>query len=473
MQQNMSELIDYIALFANALEKQNPVEFQKCITINPPLSVANIRKEFPEPTEIDLYHIPEKFRPVLICHLKLIKAVYTEKSLDSAFDALEEMIKNLIRASSTQPNWINGPLIQCYKDLIAVYNTKEAKNPENLEDFIQDESGLPWGQAPRKSHLHRLVDICKDGFSLSFGDKNENAELSKKKDIYFFLSNLIKFSIKLGNFNFAESCLTAVKQQANTLPKLDASISNKKYGVAYLYYQGLMALDNGKFSESEKYLDEAIELMADYQDTKSKQLEQILLILIPLKLHNKGQMPSKKVWLKYPSLRVLYRDNFLKAIRQGDIAKFDESMEKFRVVLLKRHLYMLVELLREIVYVQLFRTTFKICSSLNQGDKAHIVALNAFQLALEYSTFHNSQKGDFNFSTDHLYQVTLSDVEYIFGNLVMKGKVKGYIHHQSKRIVFAKGDPFVTTKKGPPSQQQARTNSPTPVSSTAQAKAWG
>lgn len=79
---------------------------------------------------------------------------------------------------------------------------------------------------------------------------------------------MIKFSIKLGNFNFAESCLTAVKQQANTLPKLDASISNKKYGVAYLYYQGLMALDNGKFSESEKYLDEAIELMADYQDTK-------------------------------------------------------------------------------------------------------------------------------------------------------------------------------------------------------------
>lgn len=61
------------------------------------------------------------------------------------------------------------------------------------------------------------------------------------------------------------------------------------------------------------------------------------MILIPLKLHNKGQMPLKKIWLKYPSLRVLYRDNFLKAIRQGDIAKFDESMEKFRVVLLKRH----------------------------------------------------------------------------------------------------------------------------------------
>lgn len=124
----------------------------------------------------------------------------------------------------------------------------------------------------------------------------------------------------------------------------------------------------------------------------------------------------------------------------------------------------------------LFRTTFKICTELNEGDKSHIIAANAFQLALEYSTFHIRQQGDFNFSTDHLYQTSLSEVEYIFGNLVLKGKVKGYVHHQLKRIVFAKGDPFTIVKKEKSESQQQeqqqqsnRTKSPTP----APAQAWG
>ncbi|RCK65157.1 Protein CSN12 [Candida viswanathii] len=459
-QTKMSELIDYIALFAKSLDEKNVQAFQNCITINPSLTVANVRKQFPDPNQIDLYYVKEEFRPVLIAHLKLMRAVYGEKSLDLAFDALEELISSLIRAGTHQTNWINAPLIQSFKDLIAVYNAKEAKNPENLDEFVSsDEGDIGAMRMAKRSQLERLVLLFRDAFSLAFGDKEENKELSRQKDIYFFLSNLVKYSIKLDKFNLADASIQAVKPKANILPSMDSSIENKKYGVTYLYYQGLRALDNGKFAESEKHLDDAIALMAGYLNTKSKQLEQILLILIPLKLYNKGVTPLKKVWLKFPTLQVLYRDNFFKAVKQGNIAKFDEAMEKFQIVLLKKHLYQLVELLRECVRLQLFRKTFKICSELNKNGKPHIVPVNAFQLAVEYSTYHTRQTGDFNFSTDHLYNTSLSDVEYIFGQLVYRGKVRGYIHHSKGLIVFAKGDPFA-----PPSTEQqhqaARTNSP-------------
>ena len=55
-----------------------------------------------------------------------------------------------------------------------------------------------------------------------------------------------------------------------------------------------MALDDGDYIESEENLEHAMKLMDDYQDLKSNQLGQILLVLIPLKLHNHGQFPLKR-----------------------------------------------------------------------------------------------------------------------------------------------------------------------------------
>ena len=100
----MSELVNYIHEFGTALKEENPSDFIKCITISPTITIANTRKEFPEPNDVDLFHIPEKFRPVLKCHIQLMKAVYNEKSLDKAFDVLNQLILNLIMASDFLTN---------------------------------------------------------------------------------------------------------------------------------------------------------------------------------------------------------------------------------------------------------------------------------------------------------------------------------------------------------------------------------
>ncbi|EMG47936.1 CSN12 Protein CSN12 [Candida maltosa Xu316] len=434
----MTELIDYIATFAKALKEEDVNTFRSCITINPSLSIANIRKEYREPTDVDLYHVPEKFRPVLLSHLKLMKAVYTEKSLNLAFDELNDLILNLIRASDFQSNWINKPLITSFNELIAIYQTKEAKDPEDLDSFIDDDSEVFDGGQAKKSSLETLVTTFRKGFNLSFNDKNPDPTKTKLNEIYYFLSNLVKYCFKLGKLNMADSIIKAVKQAGERLPPFTSSVRNKKYGIVYLYYRSLIELDNGDYIESEKSLETALDLIKDYPNTKSKQLSQILLVLIPLKLQNHGKMPSKKVWLKYPLLRVIYRDNFFKAIKLGDIGLFEESMAKFQHVLLKKHLYTLIESLKPWVYFQLIKKTFDICYEINPvADKKHMIKSSTFQLAIEYSKYHLRHKEDFRFAQDHLYNTNLNEVEYIIGNLMQLGKIKGYIH-SSRLVVFSK-----------------------------------
>lgn len=441
----MSELVNYIHEFGTALKEENPSDFIKCITISPTITIANTRKEFPEPNDVDLFHIPEKFRPVLKCHIQLMKAVYNEKSLDKAFDVLNQLILNLIMASDFLTNWINRPLIKSLSELVAIYKTKESRNPEDLDSFIEDDADAFGGTTQsQKSCLESLVITFRKACQLSLGDKNLDSELTKRNDVYYFLANFVKYCFKLGKLDLAKSVIKAVKNISNRLPALDSTVKTKKYGVIYLYYQALMALDDGDYIESEENLEYAMKLMDDYQDLKSSQLGQILLVLIPLKLHNHGQFPLKKIWLKYPVLRSLYRDNFLKAILEGNIAKFNQSSEKFQIILLKKHLYVLIEMLRPLVHLQLIKKTYRLIMELNSDSKSkHLVPISAFQLALEYSTFNKDYECDFNFAGDHLYAISKSETECILGYLISKGRIRAYLSTLKEGyVVFAKTDTF-------------------------------
>lgn len=440
----MSGLVNYVHEFGTALKEENSKALTKCLTISPTITIANTRKDFPEPSDVDLFHIPEKFRPVLKCHIQLMKAVYNEKSLDKAFEVLNQLILNLIMASDFLTNWINHPLIKSLSELIAIYKTKESRNPEDLDSFIEDDTDAMDGTQSQKSCLETLVITFRKACQLSLGDKNLDWKLSKRNDVYYFLANFVKYCFKLGKLDLAKSVTKAVKNISDRLPALDSSVKTKKYGVIYLYYQALMALDDGDYVESEKNLDYALKLMDDYQDLKSNQLGQILLVLIPLKLYNHGQFPLKKIWLKYPVLRALYRDNFLKAILEGNIARFNQSLEKFQTILLKKHLYVLIEMLRPLVHLQLIKKTYNLNMELNPDSKTkHVIPIRAFQLALEYSTFNKNYKCDFNFAGDHLYTISKFETECIVGYLITKRRIKAYLSVLKEGcVIFAKTDVF-------------------------------
>ncbi|RLV91685.1 Protein CSN12 [Spathaspora sp. JA1] len=443
----MSEkLLNYLKHVQVYIETRNCHKLLGCLTINPGKAEGELRASFPEPNDFDLYSIPEKFQPVVINHLKVIKAIHRDNSLAAAFEYSNEMVLSLTRASeSSEFLWIQPVLLDCFRELVLVYTVKEKQDPDDLENFSEmegmDDGGGEFGSGKSISCLEKLAITFNKGFKLSLNDKNPDLAKSRRNDIYFYLANLIKIYFKLKKYELAKSVQKAVTGTRNPLPKMKDCKNHKKYCVVYLYYSAFMALDDGDYRSSEADLDLALSLIQDYQDyAKSKQFQQIMMLLLPLKLYNQGKLPSKRFWLQNPSLRVMYRDNIFRAVLQGDISKFDHAIKNFRIVLLKNRLYVLIESLRQYCQLSLVRKTVGMIKEIKND---HIISLSAFQLAFEYSQYHEQDFSiNFDFAKDHSYNTTIAEVECILANLIASGKVKGYISHAQRCIVLSKSNPF-------------------------------
>lgn len=414
-----------------------------CLTLNPGLQEGPLRALFPEPNDFDLYQLPEKFRPVVKSHLKLMKAVYIHKSIDMSFSELSDLVNNLIRAGDSQTKWINVPLMNSLNELLAVYKVRQQSHPEDVASLEFQDLEIDDLTPQKSSSLEQLANIINKAFKLSLNDKNPELHLSKRMDIYFFLALLIKVYFKLNKLELAKSVEKALKGTRFQLPDMGSSISNHTSGITYYYYSSLLSLDDGDFVQSEEKLVQALELIRYYKSLFSKQSQQILLILLPLKMYNKQKSPQnvKKFWRHYPDLQTMYHNNLFKAIREGNLALFDACVSKFQTIFLKNHLYLLIELLRQHCYLNLIKTCVSIVQENNEDPQSHIVPLTAFQLSFEYSKYNISNTNPFDFS-NHLYNYTLDEIECIVANLIALGKIKGYLSHTNRCIVLSKTTPF-------------------------------
>ena len=79
----------------------------------------------------------------------------------------------------------------------------------------------------------------------------------------------------------------------------------------------------------------------------------ILAYLIPLRVL-KGYLPAKELLARFPVLEGLYLP-FIDAIRHGDLATFDRTLEENEHKLLALNLYLTVERSRELCMRGLFR----------------------------------------------------------------------------------------------------------------------
>ncbi|CAI5759883.1 unnamed protein product [Candida verbasci] len=444
---NSNQLANYIQTFTQAIRTKDCEKFKLCITLNPGKEEAEIRSKFNEPNEIDLYDIKddkERFKPIISNHLKVIKSVYITKSLDATFQNLNELILNLIRASELESNWIMPALISSFNELIQVYKVQEVREPEDLDSIMESDMDFVGGnQTIKKSNLETLINTLRKGFNLSFNDKNIDFSKSKRNDIYFFLGYLMKYCFKMRKNEFAKSMLKVVKGAQQPLPniKQSKSIEVKKYGIIYLYYQSLILLDDQKYLESENLLKEALDVIyLNYKVKKCKQIQQIYLIYLPLRLYNHGKLPSKQVYKNYPILRILYHDNIFKAIKQGNLNNFDNVVYKFRNILLKHHLYILTESLKQYIYLKLIKKVFQFTNEL-EPPPDNKKSFSGFQLAIELSSLNEEQIKKIDFS-NHNYNIDTNEVECILANLITKDRIRAYMSHSQKSIVFSKKIPF-------------------------------
>ena len=443
-----SPLSLYLSFVLTSIRNEDASNFRNCITINPGVNEGSLRSSFPEPSEFDLYPLPEKFRPIVKNYLKLMKSIYILNDIDSSLNDLNEMVNNLNRAADTQTNWINPALINASTELINVYQVKQKSNPDVEQQ--QEDDGTTASTSTSSSSLEKLATTINNSFKLSLNDKNLDLKQSKRTDIYFFLGNLIKIYFKLGKLELAKSVEKALKGTRFDLPPLDNPIpSKKKHSVTYLYYSAMLSLDDSNFVDTESKLVTAMNLLSYYKEPKfiTKHMEMILMILIPLRLYNNSLLPTQLTWEKFPNLKFVYKDCLFKAIIKGDLKSFEKCQSRFQILFLKRHLYLLVENLKSLCYLQLVKKVAKIFSQLSEDKTStHIVPLSAFQVGLEVSTNWKRDQNNSYVAIDpsQPYSQHLDEIECILANLIFEGKIKGYISHGNKCIVLSKTNAFPT-----------------------------
>lgn len=414
---------EFIDQFKTALRQQNGVKLNQLLEINRPdgPQVA----QYSEPSEFDLFDIDNKFHNVIKYYLRLIKSIYINNDIKNSFLNYNQLVLDLNRFAETQNNWINITLIKCCKELIGIYSVMEKSFPEEI---VADHSN-EIVSSNKISSLEMLANTINKSFKLSLNDKNLQLNESKRIDIYFFLSCLIKIYFKLGNIELAKSIEKALKGTRFELPKLNKSLTDKNSAIIYLYYSSILSLDDSNFKECQSKLTTALTLMS-YTSDKScieHQFQQIMIMYLPLALYNEKKLPKAYIWRQFPALDYVYNKNFFQFIKSGAIDKYDKFMEQTQSFLLKTNLYLLFQNLKQLAYVSFIKKIVKVHQELNNDPKSnHIIPFSAFEVGFKYITL------DFDYD----------QIECILAGLIANGNIKGYLSHGNKCIVLSKTAAF-------------------------------
>ncbi|SGZ55697.1 CIC11C00000002135 [Sungouiella intermedia] len=436
-------LYEYIQEFAKAIASQKLKKLRNLLTINPGPEEGALRASFQDPSDVDLYLFPDKFKAVLQSYLQLMKSIYVAADINRSFHDHLDLMVHLNRAAETQTNWICPTLINCSNELISIYQVRAKLYPDEEGDSDDLEK-------PTTNSLELVANTINRSFKICLTDKNSDMTQSKKSSIHFFLATLIKIYFKLDRLELAKSMEKALMGTGLAIPTIVHSpVEYRKHIVTYLYYSALLSLDEGDYAFAETKLLTAMEFLSCYKLQKkvTAQAEKILFLLVPLKLHNSRSVLPLEVWDRYTSLRYVYKDQLFDAIYTGNLRKFDECINKFQALFLKRHIFILVLNLKSLCYLRLIKRTASICGEMNT-QTPHILAFSGLQLALEFSKGNKYESNGYGVPesvANGEYSTSYEELECIMANLIAKRLIKGYLSHGNRCVVFLKTNAFPLT----------------------------
>lgn len=433
-------LYDYIQEFAKAITSEKLKKLRSLLTINPGPQQGALRAGFQEPSDVDLYLFPDKFKAVIQAYLQLMKSIYVANDINRSFHDYLDLMVHLNRVAETQTNWICPTLINCSNELISVYQVRSKLYPDAEGESDEFDK-------PTTNSLELVANAINRSFKICLTDKNTDMARSKKSSIHFFLATLIKIYFKLDRLELAKSMEKALMGTGLAIPTIVHSpVEYRKHIVTYLYYSALLSLDEGDFAFAETKLLTAMEFLACYKLPKkvTAQAEKILFLLVPLKLHNSRSVLPNSVWEQFPNLKYVYKEQLFDAIFTGNIRKFDECIDKFQALFLKRHIFILVLNLKSLCYLRLVKRTSTICRELTTKTP-HILAFSGLELAFEFSKANKYESSHYivpESVTKGEYSTSSEDLECILANLIAKRLIKGYLSHANRCIVLLKTDAF-------------------------------
>eukprot|EP01079_Euglenida_sp_SAG-EU17-18_P008102 gene8102-1448_t len=190
--------------------------------------------------------------------------------------------------------------------------------------------------------------------------------------------------------------------------------------VICLYFVGRYNMFSGKYKEASDNLEFAFN-HCDARYTKNKQ--RILISLVVVRMLT-GWFPSTQLLERYHLPEFI---DMATAMRSGNLQLLDDAIASHQLFLLHSGVYFVMQRARMVCFKNLLVRTYNVCQGLTTMN-------NRFPLVLIQEAMLASGIPPENCSIDEL--------ECLCSVLKNSGDMRGYIHHQSKKIILAPANPF-------------------------------
>lgn len=277
--------------------------------------------------------------------------------------------------------------------------------------------------------LEKAAECLMGCFRVCAADNRSSDEDTKRLGMLNLVNQLFKVYFRINKLHLCKPLIRAIESSAyrESFPLAQQ--------ITYKYFVGRKAMFDSDYKSADEYLSFAFR-KCHKRFPRNKRL--ILIYLVPVKMLL-GFMPKREVLDKYD---VLQFHELACALKEGNVQKFDEVIQRHETFFIECGIYLIVEKLKTIAY----RNLFKRVSSIH----GHCLALEidfrcsfAFQVWLVTQT-HQLDLNHFLVALQYVgeSEITMDEVHCIVANLIYEGRIKGYISHQHNKLVVSKQNPF-------------------------------
>jgi nuclear mRNA export protein PCID2/THP1 len=251
--------------------------------------------------------------------------------------------------------------------------------------------------------MERAAECLMLCFRVCAADSRTEERDTKRHGMLHVVNQMFKVYFRINKLHLCKPLIRAID---NLSIKDSFPIAQQ---ITYKYFVGRKTMYDSDYKTS----DECLSFAFNHCPTKFWRNKRLILIyLVPVKMLL-GHMPLKETMEQFKMAQFY---ELAGALKQGNVRKFDQVLQKYETFFINTGIYIIVEKLKIIAYRNLFKKVYLILQT-------HQIDLENFLNALKFV-------GEDNISMD--------ETHCIVANLIAEGRIKGYISYQHNKLVVSK-----------------------------------
>lgn len=351
-------------------------------------------------------------------------ASWVKDDQQKIFDLADEQLRLFNRIAEVETDWIVYPLYYVANQFLQIARQVQVHDQKTDKNAYLERCGRA---------IHRSFNLC-------LNDRNPELHENRKTGCYLLANLEFKLYHLLENRDMMKNLVKVLQSRGDEIPPITHSIAaqHAKHIVMFNYYMGeYYGCYESDFSRGHRYLREAL-LECPANGTCDKQIDKILILLIPFTLLVAHQYPNVDKWQEILSgtcsVSLQVHAPVVHSLLNGDLKAFDSCFAQNEIFFLQHGLYVAMSLLRELVFLRLVRNCWKYTGT------SSVIPLQVIATAYIKSV-QGFKKRKQPFNPD---ESLLDQLECHLANLIAKDLIKGYLSHANRCLVLSKTRPFPT-----------------------------